>query len=297
MSAIYINTGTGESKIYEEDQARALWLEGQFGEGALYWREGMGEWQPISKLFPPTTVYQPTPAYKSETKYTRENEEATANSLFGETAPYRFTKDPSGLTKFLKVMLWLDLSLMVASLLSDFTQMSMIEKGGFTDAEAEANDARQQVIGIAYLGVFLITGITFLKWIYRANANCHGFGAQGMKFTPGWSVGWYFVPFMNLVRPYQAMREIWQVSSNPKRWQTQEGSGVLPLWWTLWILSSITGQITFRTSMAVTDLPSLKTATIASIVSGIVDIPLTLVAMTLISRIFQKQKALTDQQS
>lgn len=296
MSAIHISKGDGQSKIYEEDQARALWMEGHFGDDAVFWREGMSDWQPVSILFPPTAVYQPTPAYRPEGQYTVPVLTGADKSLFSQTDPagFKFTKNPELLTKVLSVMLFICLAINVVSLLSDFAQLTMAQKGGFTDSEAEANDARQSLIGMVYLGIFLVTGITFLKWIYRANLNCRGFGARDMQFTPGGSVGWYFIPFLNLVRPYQAMKEIWKVSTDPARWQVQEGSGILRLWWTFWILSNITGQITFRTNMAVKDLPSLETATLASITSGFVDIALTLVAIQLVSRITQKQVALTQ---
>lgn len=296
MSAIHISKGDGQSKTYEEDQARALWMEGHFGEDAVFWREGMTDWQPISALFPPTAVYQPTPAYRPEGQVAIPAILEADKPLFSQTNPagFRFTKNPELLTKVLRVMLFISLAITAASLLSDFAQLSLAQKGGFTDTEAEANDARQALIGMAYLGIFIVTGITFLKWIYRTNVNCRGFGARGMQFTPGWAAGWYFIPILNLVRPYQAMKEIWKVSTDPLRWQEQEGSVVLRLWWTFWILAGITGQITFRTNMAVKDLPSLETATVASIISGFVDIALTLVAIQLVSRITQKQVALVQ---
>lgn len=293
MSAIYINTGSGESKIYEEDQARALWMEGRFGEGSLYWREGMAEWQPISMLFPPTAVYQPTPPVRPEGAVVQEESGQRMDGLFPETATYRFTQDPSRLTQVLKAMLWIELAIMGASLMGDLSQMAMINRG-FTTEEAEVNDARQSMMGLILLGVYLVTAITFMRWIYRANVNCRGFGAQGMTFTPGWSVGWYFVPFLNLVRPFQAMREIWQVSTNPKRWQTVEDTGLLTVWWTLWIITRILGQISFRMSMDVTDLSSLENATTVSIVTAVVEVPLSLVAIRMVGRIYEKQKALVD---
>ena len=39
--------------------------------------------------------------------------------------------------------------------------------------------------------------------------------ADHESFTPGWSVGWFFVPIMNPWKPFQAMREIWQASAEP----------------------------------------------------------------------------------
>ena len=187
MSAIHISKGDGQSKIYEEDQARALWMEGHFGEAAVFWREGMTDWQPVSVLFPPTAVYQPTPAYRPEGQVAMPALAGADKPLFSQTdaTGFRFTKDPQLLTKVLRIMLFISLAITVASLLSDFAQLSMAQKGDFTDNEAEANDARQGLIGMAYLGIFIVTGITFLKWIYRANVNCRGFGARDMQFTPG----------------------------------------------------------------------------------------------------------------
>ena len=32
------------------------------------------------------------------------------------------------------------------------------------------------------------------------------------RFSPGWSVGWWFIPALNLLRPYQVIKEIWRGS-------------------------------------------------------------------------------------
>ena len=53
-------------------------------------------------------------------------------------------------------------------------------------------------IGLAYLAfslVFLASVIAVAMWIHRAHANLRDAGADGLEFTPGWAVGWYFIPF------------------------------------------------------------------------------------------------------
>jgi len=205
---------------------------------------------------------------------------------------YRFSKDPTSLMKFLKTMLWISLGISVLSLVSDFMQMNLLSAGTFSQAAAEANDSRQQIIGILYLLAFIITGIAFLKWIHRANSNCHGFGAQGMEFTPGWSIGYYFIPFLNLYKPYRAMKEIWKVSTNPTNWQNEKSSPLLGWWWALWLISGFLGQASFRMSMRADTISSLQASTMVSIVSEIIDIPLYIVAVSLISAIFTKQQKL-----
>jgi hypothetical protein len=70
-----------------------------------------------------------------------------------------------------------------------------------------------------------------------------------MRFTPGWAVGWSFVPFMNVFRPYQAMQEIWKICSDPVSWQKQPGSLLIKWWWLFSLLFSLLGGILYRESL------------------------------------------------
>jgi hypothetical protein len=209
------------------------------------------------------------------------------------TLMYAYTKNPHSLTSFVVLMLWMNLGFDVVAIAGDVGQMSLLSRQ-FTEAEAEANDLRQQLIGLGYLGVYLITAIAFLKWTHRACLNARGFGAHDMSFTPGWSVGWYFVPFLNLVRPYQAMKEIWQVSQDPQNWQLQQVSPILGWWWGLWITSNIAGQITMRSSMGAETIEQLQASTVISIAANAIGIPLCIVAIALVKSISQSQERLVD---
>jgi hypothetical protein len=171
-------------------------------------------------------------------------------------------------------------------------QMNLLNTFSYSQSEAEANDSRQQIIAFSSIGIFIITGIFFLIWIYRANLNCRGFTTQEMEYTSGWSVGWFFIPFANLYKPYRAMKEIWNISENPNDWKNQNGSGLLVFWWTLWLLSGFLGQLSFRLALNANTVSSLQTATVVSIISGIIDIPLDIVCIILISVIIAKQDKL-----
>jgi len=60
-----------------------------------------------------------------------------------------------------------------------------------------------------------------------------------MKYSPGWSVGWFFVPIANLFMPYWVLKEICQVSSPSShgRWRQAIVSPVVSLWWLVGVLS------------------------------------------------------------
>ena len=83
------------------------------------------------------------------------------------------------------------------------------------DVEDEEVDASTAVaflgimcMGVVYLIAYITAVVLYCIWIHRANRNARALGTQGMRFTPGWCVGWWFIPFMNLYKPYQAVSEI-----------------------------------------------------------------------------------------
>lgn len=97
-----------------------------------------------------------------------------------------------------------------------------------------------QLISIAEVVLSLALMVLFLVWFYKAYKNLPALEASRLEYTPGWAVGGWFVPFLNLVRPYQVAREIW-IHSNPATLNqsrlrlTSVGSGPVLVWWLLFI--------------------------------------------------------------
>jgi Domain of unknown function (DUF4328)/GYF domain 2 len=267
---ITIARGGEQYGPYTLDEVQGYLTSGHLAYSDLYWTDGMSEWRPLSEYF--------------------QVEAPVAAPIAAAVSPrVTYTKDPTSLTRFVIIMLWVSLGFEIITLLGDIAQMGLLNRP-FTNEEALANDARQQLIGVGYIIVFLVTGIAFLKWIHRANLNCRGFGVSNMVFTPGWAVGWYFIPFMNLVRPFQAMKEIWQVSQNPRAWQTVPGSPLLGWWWGLWIANGVLGQMVFRAAKNANTIEQLERLTTISIIASIAGIPVCLVAMKLVKSIAAMQE-------
>lgn len=108
------------------------------------------------------------------------------------------------------------------------------------------------VIQIATFAIFLLSIIFSCRWIYFSGKNVRALGATGLAISPGWAVGWYFIPIANLWKPYQAMKEIWQASRDPLDWKHQQPSSRLSTWWTMWLILTVTQQ--FKYSSTVGDL-------------------------------------------
>ncbi len=274
MNLIHIADKQGHKQSYESQDARRLWSEGIIPRDSLYWQEGMTEWRSVEEYF------------------------ATAGTPTGLDVPPRstpdqplvgFVKNPLRLTRFLIAMLWAYLA--VAGLAALISCISLAT-GEASKAETEALshfDMGYLLIGLLQLLITLITGIAFLKWIHRANRNARGLGAHDMTFTPGWSVGWYFVPIANLWKPYQAMKEIWQASANPTSRSSQNPPAFLSTWWTLWVVSNFLSKMSFRSSMRANTGSELIASEVITLISDLIDIPLCLVAIRLVREIIRLQ--------
>jgi hypothetical protein len=204
-------------------------------------------------------------------------------------------RDPTRLTLWLKILLWALIGFGTIALISDLLELKLLNdlQAGvqLKEGEADANDARQRLIAIVHFVALIATIIVFAMWIYRANYNARQLGAAGMTFTPGWAVGWYFIPIANLWKPYQAMKEIWQASANPAHWQTQERGAILPWWWGLFLLSGIVSNAALRLSLAATTLPAIIMASMLNIVSDILNVAAAAVALGLVIQVFRMQMA------
>lgn len=206
-------------------------------------------------------------------------------------------KDSESLTKWTKWFLYAEIVIAVVSIISNILEYKLFldfKNGAYISRElaiaaSEANDIRQGVVGIAYLIILVISMILILRWIYRANYNARQLGASQMIFTPGWSIGWYFIPIVNLWKPYQAMKEIWKASANPQSWPSEPVSSILPWWWFLWIASNILGNASLRLTMRAEELNDFFVMNIVNQLSEFINILLSIIMIFIIKRVYAMQ--------
>lgn len=157
------------------------------------------------------------------------------------------------------------------------------------------------LVSLLNFPIFLFTGITFLVWLRRANGNLSSLHAGFVEFSPGWAVGWWFIPFFNLVRPFQVVREIWCESdpdiesigdTNPIFTSSgfRGAPAFMTLWWAFWILSNIAANITnllFDTS----SVTSIAVSGYSSALAGMLAIIAGSLAIYLVRDITHRQDA------
>jgi hypothetical protein len=185
----------------------------------------------------------------------------------------RAFRNPKRLTWWLQSLL---IGIIVLEVVLTAFQLIQLRAG----SAAEAGDMLVTILGMGLLIVYVVTIVMFCVWTYRVNANIHALGAANLRFSPGWAVGWYFVPIANLWKPYQVMNEIWRASKNPSGWQDEASSSIVGWWWFWWIVSNV--QISIETS------PQQETLEAAISPSGLISVALDLIAAVFAFRVVKQ---------
>lgn len=182
------------------------------------------------------------------------------------------------------------MALDLITIILDYIQYDLLQSmaGGVfvSDDTINLNDRTQQINGIIYLIVFIISAITFIQWFRRAYNNLHQ-RLTYLSLSEGWAAGSWFVPIISLYRPYQIMKELYEETSNLLvKNELLKTNGLstkfLGIWWALWIINNLLGQIVFRLSNNAQTIEDYSSMTLVSMVNSFIGIPLALLAIRII---------------
>lgn len=188
------------------------------------------------------------------------------------------------------ILIWIVMGLEILSLGSSYLQYDLLQRAmsgeEVTYEAALANDSRERTIAIFYLVAYILSAITFIQWFRRAYYNLHQ-KSSTLEHSEGWAAGSWFVPIINLFRPFQIMREMFKETRFLLQMQ-QFGSNDSPsskhlgLWWTLWIVNNLLSQVIYRLAKNSESIDQLNNLTIASMVSHLIGIYLAVITVGII---------------
>ncbi len=121
---------------------------------------------------------------------------------------------------------------------SSLMQLALLRQTVITMDAALANDYRQRVVSLSGTAIALASLVVFFVWLFRSKKRLIAAGMAGAEYSPGFSVGCFFIPIVNLFLPFQAVRELWRASQCPTEWKSQSSSQIVGWWWALWLLSA-----------------------------------------------------------
>ena len=99
------------------------------------------------------------------------------------------------------------------------------------------------ILRLPVLVVGLIPSVVVLKWIYRANMNAQAW-TGGMRVSPPWSIGWFFIPIAALWKPFQGVADTWAASHGHPL--SSEAPNPLKVWWGLWLAAGAVASVSNR---------------------------------------------------
>lgn len=157
-----------------------------------------------------------------------------------------------------RILLMAGIALSVISLVFSILQYVFPE---LIDFEAETPGVATIAVALLVTGlalleiaVYIATIVLFLMWLYRSFENLPAFGVprNSIKHSPGWAAGSFFIPFVSLIVPYRAVKELWNksVPNSGTMFGDQSPPAFFPIWWAAWLLSNITSNAYLRLSFS-----------------------------------------------
>jgi hypothetical protein len=202
--------------------------------------------------------------------------------------------------------LWVTILLLIAtaidagSVLSNLAQANLLTQmqAGvvFSPEDLSANDSRQALFGVAQTIVYLTTTILYLCWLSRSYRNLRALSAWRLQYPSGWAVGGWFVPFLNLVRPYKIVRETWWVSAYPEQADaagagfTPRGNALIGFWWAAYLIMGFFGQIVFRLTLTADSPGELIAVSYVGALADLVSMLAAVLALAVVNSISSRQQ-------
>lgn len=185
----------------------------------------------------------------------------------------------------------------VASDILDFD----FSDGGFSrvlDLEQRSDDA-DTYAGVARIGMLvcsLAIAVLLIVWMWRVAKNAELSRRDEPRFSPGWTIGGWFIPFANLVIPVLVMQDLWRASDptvprGDNDWRRGKGSALVGVWWAAHLVALLRFA-TGSESDSRSDLESLRRADNLAAFGSVAAIAAAVLLILVVRGITRRQEAL-----
>lgn len=159
-------------------------------------------------------------------------------------------------------LLQVNIGLAVISVLTEAYRLSVLSRSPLPSNALQVNTQLRDVLNGVQSAVFLGTILAFLLWWHRSLVNMKVAG-RPVSDTPGWAVGMWFVPIVNLYRPFQLVRE---AATD----QHGRQAPFLVVWWVCWLIVLFSTTTEATSSMTLTQLSRDSAVTLfANLAAGL----------------------------
>jgi hypothetical protein len=128
--------------------------------------------------------------------------------------------------------LWVDLETLA------FVEEVRLRPDGVTVADGERIDRLTLWTSVEVLAL-LVTGVLFIVWLYTVHRSSR-MDRRVMHHTSGWAIGGWFVPVLNLWRPFQVVSDV-------RRGATGDADAGVSFrqgwWWGTWVALTVASGV------------------------------------------------------
>ncbi len=152
------------------------------------------------------------------------------------------------------------------------------------------------LVALLAVVVRLCAMIAFMTWLHRVTKNLPALGVSDPGVTPGWAVGCWFVPFVNIIAPCIVVLRVWR-ASDPAPTAGPSGAAqgwpLLYAWWGVFMALSASGLAVWfarsASGLAVGNGLLTQGQVWAYLCSGIASIVMSLLAIRVVREIERRQ--------
>ncbi|MGP7796616.1 DUF4328 domain-containing protein [Sphingomonas sp. CLY1604] len=201
-------------------------------------------------------------------------------------------QDPTGRGKVAIVLVWLWLAVTCLEHLASLFTIAVL--GGFggdiaAQQQLQLADIYTKWTSFGSLVALVVTGIAVLRWISLTNRNAQTWSDQ-VEVTPGWAVGWFFVPVACLFVPFKGVSATWRATLMPADIESVPVPAILRWWWGLWLAMNFAGYLPSYLLLHAVTPDQLIIARWWSAAEILIDVPLALVLVRVIARLSAMQR-------
>src|SRR5205814_7974791 len=155
------------------------------------------------------------------------------------------------------------------------------------------NDAQRPAIAELKLAALVGTSILWLVWLRRAYRNLALVGSKRSRFTLRQAIGYWFIPFVNVVWAYQVMKDLWLRSESMNDRDAYDDLPAPPLlsgWWGMSLAWGVLEPVVAATARNARTALELTNVTDVALVGSVVGIVAMVLAIRVVRGIDQGQQ-------
>ncbi|HST18680.1 MAG TPA: DUF4328 domain-containing protein [Gaiellaceae bacterium] len=149
-------------------------------------------------------------------------------------------QSPAGRSRKARWFIGLSVALNMLSILLLGLQRALLEQGPISASALRTSVDRVNGAADIELVLFVVALVLFLRWVHLSYRNLIALGTRDLRFTPGWAVGYWFVPVLNIWRPAEVLGDLWRATdprADDNSWRSLRSTPLIGWWWAIGLVA------------------------------------------------------------